>query len=44
MYSPTAGIFARVALKDHYIGKIPIGKGTIVAVKIKPNHFKDEFY
>lgn len=44
MYSPTAGIFPRVALKDHYIGKIPIKKGLIVTLKIKSNHFKEEFF
>ena len=40
MYSPNAGLFARVAVKDHYIGKIPVKKGVLVSVKIKPNHFK----
>jgi cytochrome P450 family 6 len=44
MYSPNAGIFARYATKDHYIGKIPIKKGALVSVKIKPNHFKEEFF
>jgi len=41
MYSPTAGIFSREATRDHFIGKIPIKKGMLVAVKIKPNHFKE---
>jgi cytochrome P450 len=40
MYSPSAGIIPREAVKDHYIGSIPIKKGTLVAVKIKPNQFK----
>jgi cytochrome P450 len=44
MYSPTAGIFPREAIKDHFIGKIPVRKGMIVALKIKSNHFKEEFY
>lgn len=41
MFSPTAGIFMREATKDHYIGSIPIKKGTLVSIKIKPNHFKE---
>jgi cytochrome P450 len=44
MYSPAAGIFLRQAVKDHYIGNIPVQKGMIVAIKMNPNHFKEEFY
>jgi hypothetical protein len=41
MYSPTAGVLPREAVKDDYIGAIPIKKGVFVSVKSKPNHFKD---
>ena len=44
MYGPSAGIFLREAVKDHYIGKIPVKKGTILSLKIKSNQFKEEFY
>jgi cytochrome P450 len=44
MYGPSAGIFPREAIKEHFIGKIPIHKGMLVTLKIKPNHFKEEFY
>jgi hypothetical protein len=44
MYSPTAGIFAREALKDHYLGRIPIKKGAIVSIKLKPNQFNQKFF
>lgn len=41
MFSPNDGIFGRVAVSDHYIGKIPIKKGSLLSIKIKPNHFKE---
>jgi cytochrome P450 len=41
MYGPAGSIFPRVVVKDHYIGNIPIKKGTLVGVLIKPNQFKD---
>ena len=41
MASPTTGIFKREAVKDHYIGNIPIKKGMIVTVSMNPNHFKE---
>ena len=44
MFSPTTGLFKRVAVKDHYIGSIPIKKGMIVTPNIDSNHFKQEFY
>ena len=40
MYSPIAGIILREAAKDHYIGNIPIRKGTNVNVIIKGNQHK----
>jgi cytochrome P450 len=43
MYIPS-GIFPREAVKDHYIGIIPIKKGTLVSIEIKTNQFKEEFY
>ena len=44
MYGPSAGIFLREAVKDHFIGSIPVKKGVLVSLKIKSNHFKEEFY
>ena len=44
MASPSTGIFKREAVKDHYIGNIPIKKGVIVTINIDSNHFKHEFY
>jgi hypothetical protein len=38
MYGPSAGLFLREATRDHMIGKIPIEKGTLITVKIKPCH------
>lgn len=40
MYSPTAGIFIRKVIKDHYIGCIPMRTGMLVSLKIKSNHHK----
>jgi len=40
MYGPTAGIFTRNVIKDHFIGSIPVKKDMIISVKIKSNHFK----
>jgi cytochrome P450 family 3 subfamily A len=31
-------------VKDHYIGSIPIKKGTLIGVNVRANHFKEEFY
>jgi cytochrome P450 len=44
MYSPTSGIAPRIALKDHYLGSIPIKKGVSIAVKIKPCQFNEKYY
>jgi len=40
MYPPTTGLFRREATKDHYIGNIPIKKGTLVTPVMLGNHFK----
>ena len=44
MYPPTVGPFIREAVKDHYLGTIPIKSGTRVSINIAANHFKEEFY
>lgn len=44
MYGPVAGLGPRLAVKDHYIDSIPIKKGMMIGVKMRPNHFKEEFY
>jgi cytochrome P450 len=44
MDSPTSGIVPRQAVREHYLGTIPIRKGVLVAVKIKPSQFNDKFY
>jgi len=44
MYGAFGGLIPRVCIKDHYIGNIPIKKGTLVSVKIKPNHFNEKCY
>ena len=44
MHSPTSGIFIREAVKDHFIGKIPIKQGMMVKILIKTNQYKESFY
>jgi len=44
MAAPSTGIFKREAVRDHYIGNIPIKKGMILAINMDSNHFKQEFY
>lgn len=40
MYSPVSVLGLREAIKDHYLGKIPIRKGIQVTAKIVTNHYK----
>ena len=38
-YGPGNGIFTRISQKDHYIGNVPILKGSGVNCHSVPNHF-----
>lgn len=42
MFPPLTGIFGREAVKDHYIGNIPIKKDMIVIGEIIANHWSKE--
>jgi len=38
------GNFARVATEDHYIGKIPVKKGTLMAMQPMGNHYNPKYF
>ena len=40
MYTPLPNLFIRTAVKDFYLGKIPIRKGMQMSVKILTNQYK----
>ena len=44
IHIPTSGIFIREAVKDHFLGKIPVKAGMTVKIMIKTNHYKGSFY
>jgi cytochrome P450 family 3 subfamily A len=43
-YGPVNGNFARVATEDHYIGKIPVKKGTLMAMQPMGNHYNPKYF
>lgn len=44
MYPPFPTLLTRKAIKDHYLGGIPIKKGFSVSVGLLASHFKEESY
>lgn len=44
MYIPTPRILGREAIKDHFLGKIPIKKGVMLTVSIVSRHFDKNIY
>ena len=43
-YGPGTGIATRIAVKDHYLGPIPIKKGTGIAVHPLSIHHSQKYY
>lgn len=44
MFPPLNGIFVREAVKDHYLDKIPIKKGTQICAEILANQFNTKVF
>ena len=43
-YQPSNGIFLRESLEDHYIGEVPIQKGTVVILSPMSNAYSPKYY
>lgn len=37
-------MFTRVANKDHFVGKIPVKKGTLIGFQSTANHHDPKFF
>lgn len=44
MYGPATGLLPRTTVQDHYLGNVPIRKGTCLSLMIMGIHYSPEFY
>lgn len=43
-YGPISGIFMREPIKDNYLNKLPIKKGTYVSLQHLGNHYSEKYF